>query len=158
MLPEEITQFVGRGGGVRVMHIEKGAIRRFAESVGNTNPLYWDEDYARNSKYGSIITVPGFYGWPVKGANDPGFEDYSGELNAVLAKNGINKVLNGGTEFEYFAPVRAGDTLSSTSKIAEIIEREGRAGNLIFVITETTYLNQHGELVAKSRGTGIRYK
>lgn len=157
MLSEEITQFVGRGGGIRVTHLEKGSISRFADSVGNTNPLYWDEEHAKNSKYGSIITVPGFFGWPVKGATDPGFGNYMAELNDALAKNGINKVLNGGTEFEYFAPVRAGDTLSATSKIVEIIEREGRAGNLIFIITETSYLNQYGDLVAKSRGTAIRY-
>ena len=157
MLSEEITQFVGRGGGIRVMHLEKGSISRFADSVGNTNPLYWDEEHAKNSKYGSIISVPGFYGWPVKGSNDPGFGETMSELSTVLAKNGITKMLNGGTEFEYFAPVRAGDTLSATSKIVEIIEREGRAGNLIFIITETTYLNQYGDMVGKSRGTGIRY-
>jgi hypothetical protein len=30
-------------------------------------------------------------------------------------------------------------------------------GKMLFIINETTYKNQNGEVVAKARGTGISY-
>ncbi len=157
MLPEEITKFIGQStGGIRVMEVEKGSIRRFAESVDDPNLLYCDEEYARNSKYGSIISVPGFFGWPAKGVRAGGQMGGIPELNAALAKNGFGRVLDGGMEYEFFCPVRAGDTLAATSFIKDITEVEGRTGKMAIMITETTYLNQNGDLVARARGTSIR--
>ena len=40
--------------------IEKGMLRRFAIATGDTDPIYHDEDYARSSTYGEIISPPTF--------------------------------------------------------------------------------------------------
>ena len=66
MLPEEITKFIGEAGDTRTLEVEKGAIRRFADAVDDPDPLYYDEEYARNSRYGSMIAPPGFFGWPTE--------------------------------------------------------------------------------------------
>ena len=44
------------------MEVEKGAIKKYADAVDDHNPLYWDDEYAKNSRYGSIIAPPGFFG------------------------------------------------------------------------------------------------
>ena len=72
-----------------------------------------------------------------------------------MAKAGYRRSVDGGIEYEFFYPVRAGDTLTASSMIKDIVEREGETGKLVFVITETTYTNQNGDLVAKVRGTSI---
>jgi hypothetical protein len=41
------------------------------------------------------------------------------------------------------------------SKLVDLQQREGRAGAMIIRRTETTYTNQHGQLVAKQFGTGL---
>ncbi|MCJ7743240.1 MAG: MaoC family dehydratase N-terminal domain-containing protein [Dehalococcoidales bacterium] len=41
------------------------------------------------------------------------------------------------------------------SVVKDVMEREGRTGKMAFMITETTYTNQKGEVVAKARGTSI---
>ncbi len=64
MLSDEVKEFIGVGGDAGTLEVEKGAIRRFAEAVGDTNPLFREDEYGRNSRYGAIITVPGFFGWP----------------------------------------------------------------------------------------------
>jgi acyl dehydratase len=74
---------------------------------------------------------------------------------AALAKAGYGRVVNGDMEFEFFRPARPGDTLTASSVIQDIIEREGRSGKMAFATTETTYINQHGELVAKQRHTTV---
>jgi hypothetical protein len=43
------------------------------------------------------------------------------------------------------------------SKLVGLEEREGRLGPMVFTTTETTYTNQHGEVCAIQRATGIRY-
>ncbi len=77
------------------------------------------------------------------------------EAGAASARAGYGRLLDGGIEYEFFYPIRAGDTLVASSIIKDIIGREGTTGKLVFVITETTYTNQRGDLVAKARGTMI---
>ena len=164
MLPEEVTKLIGQATGARIFEVEKGAIKKFADAVDDPNPLYWDEEYARNSRYGSIIAPPGFFGWPTKWARGSTFplspeSVGSGEAvvdsRAILAEAGYGRTLDGGMEYEFFRPVRAGDTLATSAIVKDIIEREGKAGKLVFLITETTYINQNGDLVAKARQTSI---
>ncbi len=60
LLPDELKKFIGQTIDSSIFEIEKEPVRRFADAVGDLNPLYWDEDYARKSKYGAIIAPPGF--------------------------------------------------------------------------------------------------
>ena len=158
MLPEEVTNFIGKRGDVRITEVDKGAIRRYAEAIDDPNPLYGDDEYARNSRYGSIIAPPGFWGWKTKWAqSEGGYADPKGGLVAALAKAGFTNpaAVNVGEEYEFFCPIRPGDTLIATSEITDISEREGRTGKMVFIITETTYVNQNGDVVARTRGTMI---
>lgn len=157
MLPEEITKFIGQPTGTTTYIVERGAIARFAEAVGDPNPLYLDEEYAKNSKYGSIIAPPGFFGWPVRRARS------SQEPEVIAGARGgpnfaaidLPRVLDGGIEYDFIKPVKAGDVLTATSEIKDIRERTGSTGRMAFLIRETTYTNQDGEIVAKARSTSI---
>ena len=42
------------------MPIEKSHIMMFARSIGDPNPIYYDEDHANGSDVGSIIAPPTF--------------------------------------------------------------------------------------------------
>jgi acyl dehydratase len=164
MLPEEISKFIGKSIGVVACEVEKGSIKRFADAVDDPNPLYWDEKYAGKSRYGSIIAPPGFFGWPVKLPRGMTFQrptdisdppEATENMRAALAKAGYWRVVDGGIEYEFFQPVRAGDMLSAKSMIKDITEREGKTGKMAFIIIETAYHNQKDELVAKARATAI---
>ncbi len=164
MLPDEVTKFIGKSIGVVACEVEKGSIKRFADAVGETNPLYWDEEYAAKSRYGSIIAPPGFFGWPVKLPRGMTFQrptdisDPPGATDAMrvaLAKAGYANVLDGGIEYEFFLPVHAGDVLSAKSIIKDIREREGKTGKMAFIVIETAYHNKKNELAAIARATAI---
>ncbi len=64
--------------------------------------------------------------------------------------------LNGGNRFEYVEPVKVGDRITATGRVADVYEKMGSSGNLLFIIFETDYVNQDGRTVAKLRGTAIR--
>jgi acyl dehydratase len=153
---EEAKQFIGRTDPPIIRHVEKGAIRRYAEAVGNDNPLYQDEEYARRSPYGSIIAPPGFFGWPTKTpCSCTGLADIVGELQAALARGGFPRILDGGISYDFFLPVCAGDILIASPKVTGLSEKEGKGGTMIICNFETTYTNQNGDLVAKANQTFI---
>ena len=166
MLPKEVTQFIGKSLGSSIFEVQEEAIRRFADAVDDPNPLYWDEEYAKKSNYGAIIAPPGFISspwfsnrlvkWSKKdAASSEATAGLSPDLAKALAKAGFGHLLDGGMEYEFFKPVRAGDTITASTIIKDIIGREGATGKTAFLITETTYTNQKGELVAKARATLI---
>ena len=63
--------------------------------------------------------------------------------------------MDGGTDIEFFVPIRVGDTLTARSTIVDIYQKEGRSGPLIFVVRETTYTNQKDEVVVIEKGSSI---
>ena len=46
-----------------VLRLTPETIRRFALGSGDDNPLYVDPDYARTSRYGTLITPPSITGF-----------------------------------------------------------------------------------------------
>ena len=150
VITDEMRAAVGVESEPSVYEIEREPIRRWADAIGDSNPLYHDEEYARSRGYRSIVAPPGFiaqYAFPVK----------SGGGGRRSFPNPFARMLNGGNEYELLKPVQAGDTISSTAKIAELRERPGRMGPMLIIISETTYKNQDGDVVARARGTGISY-
>ncbi len=60
------------------------------------------------------------------------------------------------TACEDFEPVKVGDTVTATGRVADVYEKTGSSGTLLFIIFETDYVNQDGRTVARLRGTAIR--
>jgi acyl dehydratase len=152
MVPDELKQYIGKIDPPHVREVETGAIRRYADAVGNENPLYSDEEYAGESRYGTIIAPPGFFGWPTKSV--PSSEGIIGLMTAMI-NAGYYRILDGGMSYEFFLPVRAGDTLIASPKVKDVSAKEGKSGTMIICNFETTYLNQNGDLVAKAYQTLI---
>ncbi len=151
-LPEEIASFIGKTTSF-ICEVEKGAIARFAEAVGDTNPLYSDENYAGKSRYGSIIAPPGFFGWPVKRQPDSA-DEFTAMVESLTAA-GYGRILDGGIDWEFFKPVRAGDKLTVKTTIRNLMERSGKTGKAVFLFRDITYSNQDGDVVATARQTTI---
>jgi len=143
IVTDEIRKLIGTESEPRVAEVERGAIRRFAEAIGDSNPLFNDEAAARRSRYGGMIAPPTF-------CRSLG----GGFFNVPLP---LARALDGGSEWEYSEPIRPGDRITVISKLADIREAAGRMGTMVFIVTETRYTNQFGQLCAIQRWTGIRY-
>jgi len=156
MLPEEVAKLIGKTGDTAILEVERGAIKKLADAVGDSNPLYWDEEYARASRYGGIIAPPGFFGWPVRWTgNMPLLLPLRLEVMDIIAKAGYSRILDGGIEYEFFHPVYAGDILASVPKVTSITEREPKGSKMLFSVIEVTYINPNADIVAKARQTLI---
>ncbi|MCS7207468.1 MAG: MaoC family dehydratase N-terminal domain-containing protein [Dehalococcoidia bacterium] len=123
--------------------VEKGHIRRFAEAIGDPNPLFTDEAAARRTRYGGIIAPPTF------------LRAVRTEMVALDLPG--SRLLDAGSEWEYFEPVRPGDVITAVARVVDVRERPLRVGQALFVVQEITYTNQFGQKVATQRSTLIRY-
>ncbi len=100
-----------------------------------------------------FYTIPFAKKWALNGLREDGLAASSEEN--LRPKLSLTRNMFGGVEIEFFEPVRSGDVLQRQSRLADIYQRDGKTGPLIFAITETTYSNQRGETVCKERTTSI---
>lgn len=135
--------------------ISESDIRKWAIAVywPDTPPKqFWDGDYAKASRSGGIIAPEEFnpFAWPIERKEVM-------RLGGDIGKEPGRRVLNGGSEARYFEPMRPGDVIRSGTKLVDVYEKTGRLGVMMFLINETTWTNQKGEVVKVDRKTSIRY-
>jgi acyl dehydratase len=124
-------------------------IRRFVQGMQNANPLYYDEEYAAQSRFGRIVAPQSYFG------GGPG----TGATPAIQGTIPGTHMLFGGDEFWFFGPrVFPGDLLRMERMLFDYkVANTSFAGPTMFSRGDTTYFNHHGETIARQRSTSIRY-
>jgi acyl dehydratase len=133
---------IGRESELVVHEVEKGAIRRFAEALGDPNPIYQDEAAARAAGHPSLVAPPTF---PVALASNERFR-HSLDL-------GTRSILHGEQQFEYTRQVFAGDRITVRSRVADVQERAGASGPMDILVLEDEGRDPAGQLVFRARAT-----
>jgi len=132
---------IGVWGAEGTMHVELGKIREFARAVKDDNAAY--RDPAR------CVAPPTFLMTIAHWIGDLG-------QTRSAVKLDYRRLLHGEQEFEYVRPIRPGDVLTFRSRTKDVFEKQGkRGGKMLFIIGETEYRNQRGEVVAYTRNTAI---
>lgn len=129
--------------------VERGRLRFFAKAIGETNPIYTDEQVALEAGYRALPAPPTFT--MVLDTEGPELLDLLAMLDMDIAH-----ILHGSQEFEYFAPICAGDRITVSGRIADMFDKKN--GALEFVVMEYDYTNQLGEQVARAVSTLVHRK
>jgi acyl dehydratase len=173
LITEEARALIGVESTKRpaAVPVSEEMLRRFHQAVMESNPVHWDHDVAAASKYGEVVATPLF---PLHGnRRAPGDPDPFDRLKGDPDQDGtfmagsstglppielpLKRLLNGGTEAEFFRLARVGDVISSTSKYLDITERESRDGSpMVIIRIATTYTNQDDEVLAVITTSVIR--
>ena len=66
--------------------------------------------------------------------------------------------LRAGNDYEFYQPVYPDDIVTATVRLKDVYERNTRSGELVFIVWEATFVNQKGELLAKSIDVGFQRK
>jgi acyl dehydratase len=130
---------------IGTFHVTKEMIVDFAESVGETNPLFTDEARARESEYCSLIAPPTLCNIFINGVTRPDIKLEFGDLGFFA-----------GQAIESLAPIRPGDTLEAKTKLKEVYAKTGRSGKMVFAVWESSFDNQNGETVALIQESFVR--
>lgn len=130
--------------------VEAGAIRKFAKSIGETNPIYFDEDYARKSRFGRIIAPPTFPSCLI-------FSAMAGIPRVDVNLEALSRVLHTDDIVESHRPIMAGDRITSTARCADVFQRTGKQGAMLFEAIDITQTDQANERVAVVRMITVRF-
>lgn len=137
-------------------YISKEDIKKLAIAVDDLNPLYLDEAFARNSRYGGIIAPPLQFFMLVNRLAPQSEISFDGKAPGYDPPIDYAYSVMGGADIEFFNPIRAGDTITARAKIVDIVERQSSKGGWIAIVSrETTFSNQKGEAVAIQKMTSI---
>jgi acyl dehydratase len=114
--------------------VERGAVRKFAESIGDPNPLYLDEEAAKRSRWGRPIAPPTF----------PRVFDF-GEIEGIRLPSA--GVIHGEQKYHYERPLFVGEEVRCYSVFKDVYEKQGGGGVLTFLVFERVGEDEKGERI-----------
>ncbi|ERI06246.1 MaoC domain protein [Aneurinibacillus aneurinilyticus ATCC 12856] len=122
--------------------VETGKIKELALAIGDDNPIYTDEAKAKEEGFVTLPILPTFME-AIDMWSGPTFEDLMEQLEIDM-----KKLLHGEQEYEYFAPIHAGDTIHAETKVTDV---KAKRNGMAFYTLETVYRNQNDEKVMAAR-------
>jgi acyl dehydratase len=144
-----VGNVIRRSDPVFVTEMHADAIRNYAFGCGDPNPLFYDEEYAAASPFGTRIAPPCIH-----------FAQGVGTLMATTFGMPGLHALYMGTEYWFHQPMKLGDVIEPVLSYGPITVHEDGSRFAGLRITQTMdgkFTNQHGELVSESRDHVLRF-
>jgi hypothetical protein len=156
--------------------IEREGLRIFCNAIMDPDPRYWDDEFAKTTKFGGIVTPPIYCTYlgrrTRQGTEDPitrAFQE-NPESDGIVGvrapdtRGGLPDIptplvrtLNAGNEIELRQYPKLGDRIFSQARYADIKERVGKDGSRMLIVTiETVYTNQNDEVLCILRASSIK--
>lgn len=120
-----LKSFIGKKSEKVKNVIERGAVRKFAEAIGDPAPIFIDEKIGQSSPYKQNIAPPTF----------PATFD-RGTISGLPSKG----LLHGEQIYHYTRPLLVGEEIFCWNEVKDYYEKEGKSGKMGFLV-----LTLHGE-------------
>lgn len=132
---------LNRRHGPFMHEVEKGAIRKFADAIGEKRAIYFNEKVAKDSGYPSILAPLTF---PTTFRHEP--PQWFSQIDR-------SKILHAEHEYDYNERIYAGQTLYVSEYLEDLYVKQGNSGALTFLIIVKEGVNQEQQLIYKERQT-----
>tara|TARA_B100000029_G_C17609840_1_gene969153 strand:- start:31449 stop:31901 length:453 start_codon:yes stop_codon:yes gene_type:complete len=140
-------QLVGKIYPIKIYEVGREKILEYAQATLCSNPYCTDPNFAAHSKYGVLVAPPTFASVYCQLPMRQVFEDEELGMN-------VPRVVHGEQSFEFGEVVKAGDVISTSTTIRNIIVKENAAGvKNELVLVRTDSVNQNNEIVCVGRWT-----
>ena len=138
------TEAIGKEYAAVTYEVGAEKIREYADVVGQHEGVHRDRDEARAAGFRDVVAPPMFaVGYSAR-AMAPCILDPEVGINLAT-------MVHGGQEFGWGEPVCAGDTITTTARVADISEK----GGMGFYVLESISVNQDGDEVVRGTWTNI---
>jgi acyl dehydratase len=154
-IPQSVRALVGVEKRRRIQ-VTSNDIKRFAQAIGATDPVHYDEEHARTTRHGRIVAPPLFCQALTYDDVPPeqlGADGSPVEINVDIP---AQRAVGGSSEYRINRLVTAGETITIASRLADVYTKQGRSGPLYMVVVETDFKDEDGELVASETATYIK--
>jgi acyl dehydratase len=131
---------VGVERPTRPVELTLEIVQRYARAIGDLNPLYFDEEYAKTTVFGGLIAPPTIHVPLLFLATET--TDWMKTPGTV----------NAGQNWNYRRPARPGDVLTLRARALDKVYRNER----LFVIHDNVFFDTSGDVVCAGRGWTVR--
>jgi acyl dehydratase len=122
--------------------VERGAVKKFAEAIGDPHPIYFEEETGRLSRYKNNIAPPTF----------PRTFDYGVIDGFNLPNKGL---IHGEQTFHYERPLLVGEEVYCYTKVKNYFEKKGNFGEMGFLLIENYGEDMTGNIIFSSTSTVV---
>ena len=119
--------------------ITRKLITKINKAVGETDQIYTDVEAAQDAGHPDLLAPPTICNLLVRGIKRPD----------VKLKGFSRMRVHGGQALYSIKPIHAGDKLDARIHLEEIYTKTGRTGTMAFIVWQTDFFNQAGELVTE---------
>src|SRR5215470_3588327 len=150
---EKIRARIGRGFENRRpwrTEVTRDAIYHLALAVGDLSPMYVDEEYAKKTRWGTLLAPPIMM-------NSMDTLRAVGSAGLPEGFPGVHSIWSGSL-YEYERPLKLGDVVTSKSYLQEVREVESgfAGGRAVYQTYEAQYWDQNGQKIGTRQDTWIR--
>ncbi|WP_085993036.1 MaoC family dehydratase N-terminal domain-containing protein [Oceanobacillus senegalensis] len=135
-------EIVGRKSKKVKNIVERGLVKRFAESIGDLHPIFIDEKKGKESRYGENIAPPTF----------PRIFNYGEVEGLTLPKKGL---IHGEQTYHYERPLLVGEEVYCYTEVKDYFEKSGNNGLMGFLLTRRYGEDREGNLIFTEGSTVI---
>lgn len=146
LVSDEARSWIGRSQPPVHVEVTRRDIQKYAVATEQRQQKFLDGDEAPPMfLFGLLRPIV-----PLEGLGPDGIA-----RDGFLPDFPLKRIMAGGTEMTYHRPLRPGDKLIATKTLADIQEKQGGTGPLIFVSYDLTVETEDGEVVVEERSTRI---
>ena len=144
IISDEMRKFINLKTKPKIYNVDRHSVERFAEAIGDDNPIYFNKTYAKKTM-GGLIAPPTYV--------------------RLLRPNKLEKefpepfsnLVDGGSSYNFYEHIYVGDKISVVSKLKDLFIKTGKIGDMLFKLTLISYTNQKKILVTTQEVTTITY-
>ena len=107
-------------------------------SLGENGPAFTSDEGAKDSGFRGVIAPPTLCSIFVREVQLP-------DVGIDFGKT----QMHAGQRVQPIAPIYAGDRVTASSRLKDVYAKTGRSGTMVFIVWETTFRNQDGQVVAE---------
>ncbi|HWI21731.1 MAG TPA: MaoC family dehydratase N-terminal domain-containing protein [Baekduia sp.] len=154
-IPEAVRALIGVTK-TREVQVTLRDIKRFAQAIGETNPLHYDEDFARTTRHGRVVAPPLFCQALTYDDLPPAQLGADGAPTEIDLDIPAQRAVGGSSDYRIDRLVAAGETITVISQLQDIYIKQGRSGPLYMIVVKTDFIDQQGDSVASETATYIK--
>jgi hypothetical protein len=131
---------IGAAADPFTVDVERGAIARFAEAIGDSASIYFDDGFAQSLGYAGVVAPPTFpttFRSPSRPAWLLGLDE--------------GRILAGEQAFQYSRPIVAGDRLRCQLHFAAVEDKHGSIGKMELLVQNLVISDASGQMVCINR-------
>lgn len=127
-------EYIGKRSNSVINIVERGAVRNFVNALGDSHPIYTDEEFASQTIYKKNIAPPTF----------PRVFTYGVIDGLKLPSSGL---IHGEQVFNYKRPLFVGEKVSCYIRIEDYYEKKANSGTLSFLVTKSVGEDSTGDTI-----------